>query len=127
VPTLLADLPFTTVASGCERPQESQQGENEHCVHKVWLAEVGHEVHQECQQDCGSQRRPVEDSLVEKSSVKPANWSTVPVSRRLVAPHDGSVEVEPVHDTDRLVVLGDYHAGHAVVDHSVSSFDFAVI
>ena len=79
------------------------------------------------QQGRGSHRRTVEGSLVQKCSVKPANWSTAPGSRRLVAPHDGGVEVEPVHDADRLAVLGDYHAGHAVVDHSVSSLDFAVI
>ena len=48
VPTLQEDLPLVMVASRCERPQESQQGENEHRVHEVWLAEVGHEFHQEC-------------------------------------------------------------------------------
>ena len=48
VPALVEDLPLATVASRCERPQESQQGENKYRVHKVRLAEVGHEVHQEC-------------------------------------------------------------------------------
>ncbi len=104
VPALLEDLPLATVASRCERPQESQQSENEHRVHKVRLAEAGHEVHQERYQDerrgvqgqgapfrranpdlrqyasrqqgCGSHRRPVEDSLVQRWWVKPANWST---------------------------------------------------
>jgi hypothetical protein len=142
------------VASQCERPLESQQVKNEHGVHKVQLAEGDHEVHQERYQDerrdvqgqdapfrranldhCqyasrqlghGSHRRPVEDSLVQKCSVKPAPWSAAPGSRRLVASHDGGVEVEPVHDADRLAVLDDHHAGHAVVDHSVSSLDLAV-